>query len=82
MIKMRDKAKVELFDELLACAMQSSHAMDETVRALVSNPLHTKKSSTGPLRKRRDRFTIVPIATPFMSLSLSTISHKRCLKSP
>jgi hypothetical protein len=40
---MNDQAKVELFDELLACAIKSSHAMDATVRALASDPLHAAR---------------------------------------
>jgi hypothetical protein len=40
---MKDEAKVALFDELLACVIQSSHAMDETARALTPEPLHTSR---------------------------------------
>jgi hypothetical protein len=119
---MRDRTKVELFDELLACAIQSSHAMGVTVRALSSDPIHAsqvtllnesldeldsnkvllskvfhppsnirfpllfiakeiqeKKSFLGPLRKRCDRFTLVPIEALLTSLPLFTISLKRIL---
>lgn len=34
-----------LFDNLLACAIQSSHAMDATVKALAPDPLHAYKLS-------------------------------------
>jgi hypothetical protein len=37
---MLDEAKVALFDGLLACVIQSSHAMDETARALAPEPIH------------------------------------------
>jgi hypothetical protein len=36
---MLDESKVALFDELLAYVIQSSHAMDATVRALAPDPL-------------------------------------------
>jgi hypothetical protein len=44
LIKMNDQEKVELFDELLACAMQSSHAIDATVRALAPDPIHAAQA--------------------------------------
>jgi hypothetical protein len=31
---------MSVFDELLACVIRSSHAMDETVKALAFDPLH------------------------------------------
>jgi hypothetical protein len=40
---MLDESKVVLFDELLACVIQSSHAMDETAKALSSDPLHSSR---------------------------------------
>jgi hypothetical protein len=41
--KMLDESKVALFDELLACVIQSSHAMDMTAKALAPNPLHAAR---------------------------------------
>jgi hypothetical protein len=41
---MLDEAKVALFDELLVCVIQSSHAMDDTVKALASDPLHAARA--------------------------------------
>jgi hypothetical protein len=35
--------KVAMYDELLACVIQSSDAMNETVRALESDPLHAAR---------------------------------------
>jgi hypothetical protein len=40
---MKEESKVTLFDELLACVIQSSHAMDETARALAPDPLHVAR---------------------------------------
>jgi hypothetical protein len=40
---MKDEAKVALFDELLACVIQSSHAMDDTAKALAPDPLHAAR---------------------------------------
>jgi hypothetical protein len=38
---MLNESKAELFDELLACVIQSSYAMDETVNAIASDPVHS-----------------------------------------
>jgi hypothetical protein len=40
---MLDESKVALFDELLACVIQSSHAMNETTKALSVDPLHFRQ---------------------------------------
>jgi hypothetical protein len=40
---MLDEAKLALFDELLACTIQSSYAMDATVRAIAPDPLHAAR---------------------------------------
>jgi hypothetical protein len=37
------ESKAALFDELLACVIQSSHAMDEAVKALAPEPLHAAR---------------------------------------
>jgi hypothetical protein len=39
-IKMLDELEVALFDELVACVIQSSHAMCGTAKALPVDPLH------------------------------------------
>jgi hypothetical protein len=38
-----DYKKSDLFNELLACLIQSSLSMDETVRALAKEPLHAEQ---------------------------------------
>jgi hypothetical protein len=40
---MLDESKVALFDELLACVIQSSHAMDVTSRAFAPDHLHAAR---------------------------------------
>jgi hypothetical protein len=40
---MLDESKVALFAELLACLIQSSHAMDEAAKALAPDPLHAAR---------------------------------------
>jgi hypothetical protein len=40
---LEEEAKVALFDELLACVIQSSHAMEDTANALVFDPLHSAR---------------------------------------
>jgi hypothetical protein len=40
---MLDESKRELFDELLACVIQSSFAIDDAAKALASDPLHATR---------------------------------------
>jgi hypothetical protein len=63
---MNDGAKVALFDDLLACVIQSSHAMDETFRALAPDPLHAARVIllNDSLDSTRVLLTKVSIHTP------------------
>jgi hypothetical protein len=38
-----EEFKFDLFDELLACVIQSSFAMDDTAKALASDPIHAAR---------------------------------------
>jgi hypothetical protein len=40
---MNDQTKLALFDALMAYLYESSSALDETARALASNPLHSAR---------------------------------------
>ena len=40
---MNDERKIQLFDELLVCVIQSSHAMDAAARAYAQDPLQAAR---------------------------------------
>jgi hypothetical protein len=93
MLSMLDQVKLLWFDEILACMIQSSFAMEEAFRALAPDPRHLSRVSllTGSLDKTRVLLSRV-LSNPFfnarfhlqnslnqggMSISLKKLRRKR-----